>query len=374
MFRHNSLLVLLLSALVLAGSIPLAVVLILSGDVVAAVIGEIVLAAMAGGLAYGLVGKLQTPLRRLTAVVCEIQAAAEAEQIDALAAHVQALETLGGPDDVTQVAVGVAQSVGTFRQRMIEFNSIYAMSQAITAKVDFEQTVQAVLDAVKQVVEFDAAEVSVLRGDKLVVEGWVGQEEFNNTTGREYRVGRGPTGLIASNKASVLVSTLSGEEEDVKRTLGYESAAGEFLQKTTKVIINSFLGIPLLIGPRLIGALTLVHRDPGRFTESERRQLEKLAAQASIAIDNAIQVRQREDALKAQIRELRVEIDKTKIDEQVDEIIGSDYFQTLQAHAAKMRNRLYTRSGRGAVEPDGSVPPGDPPADAPLTPDSEPHP
>ena len=371
--KQMSLPALFFGALLLAGAIPLVVVAILSGAVGPVVIGVVVLAAVAGGLAVVLSGQFQRPLRDLARTVSAIQTAAEAEQVDVLGAQVQTLAALQGPTEIAQVATGVAQSVGVFRQRMIEFNSIYAMSQAITAKVDFEQTVQAVLDAVKQVVEFDAAEVTVLRGDKLVVEAWVGQEEFNNTTGREYRVGRGPTGTIASNKASVLVSTLSGEEEDVKRTLGYESAAGEFLQKTTKVIINSFLGIPLLIGPRLIGALTLVHREPGRFTESERRQLEKLAAQASIAIDNAIQVRQREDALKAQIRELRVEIDKSQIDEQVDEIIGSDYFQTLQAHAAKMRNRIYTRGGRGSDAVDGSLPAGDTPTQTPHTPDSEPN-
>jgi GAF domain-containing protein len=125
--------------------------------------------------------------------------------------------------------------------------------------------------------------------------------------------------------------------------------AGEFLVKTHKVMINSFLGIPLLIGDRLIGALTLVHREPGRFTEGEKRQLNKLAAQASIAIDNAIQVRQRENALKAQIRELRVEVDESRLNKQVEEITTSDYFQQLQSHAAKMRKRVYTRDIHGQL-------------------------
>jgi GAF domain-containing protein len=117
-------------------------------------------------------------------------------------------------------------------------------------------------------------------------------------------------------------------------------------------MINSFLGIPLLLGDRVIGTLTLVHREPGRFTEDERWQLNKLAGQASIAIDNAIQVKQREEVLKAQIRELKVEIDAGRINEEVDQITGSDYFQSLQAHAAKMRNRVYTKDRRKTAEPD----------------------
>jgi adenylate cyclase len=109
------------------------------------------------------------------------------------------------------------------------------------------------------------------------------------------------------------------------------------------VVINSFLGIPLLINDRLIGTLTLVHHEPGFFTENDMRQLNKLAAQASVAIDNAIQVRQRENLLKAQIRELRVEIDQAKLTQQVEEITTTDYFKQLQSNAARMRERVYTR-------------------------------
>ncbi len=287
----------------------------------------------------------------MTAITAQITASVDAETPSTITPHLKELEQIEGGPEVIELASNFNRLARVFQQHLDEYNSIYAMGRVITTKLDFEQTVQAVLDAVKQVVVFDAAEVSVLRGNQLVVEAWSGQEDFNNTTGRQYRVGRGPTGTIAANKTSVLVSTVEGNEEDMKRTLGYESAtAGEFLMKTTKVMINSFLGIPLMIEDRVIGTLTLVHREPGRFTESERRQLEKLAAQASIAIDNAIQVRQRESILKAQIRELRVEIDESRLNKEVEEITGSDYFQNLQTHAAKMRKRVYDRGERGSAK------------------------
>jgi hypothetical protein len=55
-------------------------------------------------------------------------------------------------------------------------------------------------------------------------------------------------------------------------------------------------------------------------------------------------VRQRENLLKAQRRELRVEIDKSRLNKDVEEITGSDYCQRLPAHAAKMRKRVYDRN------------------------------
>jgi GAF domain-containing protein len=60
----------------------------------------------------------------------------------------------------------------------------------------------------------------------------------------------------------------------------------------------SYLGIPPLIGERLVGVLALVHHEANHFTEDDRRRLSRLAAQASIAIDNAAQVRRCETALK----------------------------------------------------------------------------
>jgi GAF domain-containing protein len=350
----QSLFWIVLGGVLLAGIPALAVLAAWTGDVLPAGVGLVVLIVVGGGAAAWITRQINAPVRHITQIADDIRAAARAETVEDIMPNLAHLREIQGPPAVMQLAKTLEQMVVVLDQRLSELNSVYAMGQAITAKVDFEQTVEAVLAAVQQVVVFDAAEVTVLRGNKLVVEAWVGQEDFNNTTGREYRIGRGPTGMIASNKQPVLVSTISGEEEDLKRTLGYESAAGEFLAKTHKVVINSFLGIPLLINDRLIGTLTLVHREPGRFTESDRRQLNKLAAQASIAIDNAIQVRQREDMLKAQIRELRIEVDQSQLDEEVEQITTSDYFQHLQSSAKDIRQRSRRRrvANQSSSEPD----------------------
>jgi GAF domain-containing protein len=87
----------------------------------------------------------------------------------------------------------------------------------------------------------------------------------------------------------------------------------------------------------LIGVITLVHHEAHHFTENDRRQLSRLAAQASIAIDNALQVRQRESILKQQISELQIEIDEVKKARQVAEITETDYFRELSQKAQRLR-------------------------------------
>lgn len=50
-------------------------------------------------------------------------------------------------------------------------------------------------------------------------------------------------------------------------------------------------------------------------------------------------VRRREETLKQQVAELKIEIDQAKRDRQVQEIVDSDFFQDLQTKARKLRHR-----------------------------------
>ena len=53
----------------------------------------------------------------------------------------------------------------------------------------------------------------------------------------------------------------------------------------------------------------------------------------------AAQVQQREEDLRREVEELRIEINETKRQKQLEEITETDYFQTLQNQAKKLRER-----------------------------------
>jgi hypothetical protein len=50
-------------------------------------------------------------------------------------------------------------------------------------------------------------------------------------------------------------------------------------------------------------------------------------------------VHQREQILRRQVEELKIEIDEAKRQKQVNEIVESDFFQNVQARAQAMRQR-----------------------------------
>jgi len=54
----------------------------------------------------------------------------------------------------------------------------------------------------------------------------------------------------------------------------------------------------------------------------------------------ADEVRAREAALRAEVRELRIEIDATRQSTRVAEITGSDYFKDLRSRAAELRRTV----------------------------------
>lgn len=64
-----------------------------------------------------------------------------------------------------------------------------------------------------------------------------------------------------------------------------------------------------------------------------------IAALAAEFAQMTIQVKQREEELRRQVRRLSIQIDQAKKERQVEEIVESDYFQSLRAQAKKLREQ-----------------------------------
>ena len=64
----------------------------------------------------------------------------------------------------------------------------------------------------------------------------------------------------------------------------------------------------------------------------------------------AQEVIQREQMLRQQVRELQIMVDQSKRDQQVAEIVDSDFFQDLQERAKAMRNRSGSSGGKAKTK------------------------
>ena len=75
------------------------------------------------------------------------------------------------------------------------------------------------------------------------------------------------------------------------------------------------------------------------FTPKSEYRDRSIAALAAEFAQMAAQVQKREESLRQEIAELRIEIDHAKKERQVGEIVESEYFQSLRAQAAQLRRR-----------------------------------
>ena len=76
-----------------------------------------------------------------------------------------------------------------------------------------------------------------------------------------------------------------------------------------------------------------------KLLEPVARGSDELGQLARVFVQMAIEIQARQERLKIQVWELRIEIDQAKKARQVAEITETEYFQTLREHAAEMRKR-----------------------------------
>lgn len=141
----------------------------------------------------------------------------------------------------------------------------------------------------------------------------------------------------------------------------------------TLLVVTGIAGASALLLARTIvkpiralaGAAQALEND--RFTTTDLSDLRDFASDdddvgrlVRVFSNMAQTVKAREDKLKQQVRELEIEIDESKRQQQVREIVDTDFFQDLQAKARQVRQRGGRRSRRRPNEtenpPDASPP------------------
>lgn len=281
------------------------------------VVGLVVL-----GVSLGLAQSITRPIRRLSDAAVSVERGEPFDPEDIA-------DVTRNKDETGQLGRVFSAMVQALRRRVNELHTVYEIGQGITATVDVDETLQTILELVRDVIPYDGGEITLLNEPtkELLVTAGHGEPAFQATAGTRYRLDEGFSGAIGQARESLLIADVANQPKD------------RAIELTGDLPIRSLLGVPLLIGDRLVGTLELVSREVNAFDENDLRLLETIAPQASIAIEKAQQVRAREQQLQRQIEQLRVEIDLAKRDRQVAAITENEAFQDLKQRAAEMRRR-----------------------------------
>ena len=185
------------------------------------------------------------------------------------------LEILTAAANQAGIAIGRARLLAGERQRANEQEALRATIADLSAQLELSTLLQAVLErAVKllgvshgELASYDPARQEL----EIVASHNVGKRD---TTGTRMALGEGAMGLVARTLQPLNI-------DDYQRWTGQSS-------KYAHVEFHAVLTVPLLIGGRLLGAISIMDRDPARrFGPADQRLLDLFASQAAIAIENA---------------------------------------------------------------------------------------
>lgn len=333
----------------------------LAGGVIALILGI--------GLAFIFRENIAGPVRRLTRVAERIREG-----------DLEARAQVESADEIGTLAGTFNNMTGQLRQTLFQVRKekkraddllhvVIPIGVELSSEKDFNRLLEKMLVEAKQFCRADAGVVYlkennrlkfvIVRNDTLkIVMGGAEDKEITHsrlpvalpvyddetTPGAEHQ-------SIAAHSVTVgqTLNIADAYQPDVVKTYG----PGIFDEKTDYHSV-SYLTIPLKNSEgEVLGVLQLINaQDPETtqvipFDANLQQMMESYSSLAVAALEAYI----REQSLKQQIQQLRIEIDEAKRQKQVSEIVDTDFFQDLQAKARQIRSR---RSGSG--EP-GKTPP-----------------
>ncbi|MER3399538.1 MAG: hypothetical protein C4313_00135 [Thermoflexus sp.] len=160
-----------------------------------------------------------------------------------------------------------------------ELALVTGIARLLSASMELEATLEAILFALQQVIPYDLAEVRLWEpGERRVRTRARGGNPQLLARLPERREGERPeeglTGWLMTNRKPLRVEDLQ------------TFSAARPHPDLEALPARAFLGVPMQIGGELVGTLELIALRPGAFTEDHLRLLEAIGAQAAVAIHN----------------------------------------------------------------------------------------
>lgn len=183
--------------------------------------------------------------------------------------------------------------------------------------------------------------------DSLILEGFV-QDTVNMTIYEDpwgqhvsaYGPIKTPTGeIVGAVGIDFVASEVREIQNDISRTVIISAIVAFISLFTVVYLMSSFLTEPIMKltqAAQLVGEGDYSQDFSGMIHKRMQDEIDVLAHNFAVMVSK---VYHREQTLRRQVEELKIEIDETKRSRQVEEIVETDFFRDLQAKANRMRSR-----------------------------------
>ena len=171
------------------------------------------------------------------------------------------------------VALENARLVSETRQRVSELGTVNSVGQALSSQLDLDALIELVGDQVRETFDADIAYVALHDEAAGKIEFVYYHESGERRPEAPMEYGEGLTSQILKSREPLLLN----------RREQYEEAAASLGTPSL-----SYLGVPILVGSRAIGVISVQStEEEGRFREADVRLLGTIAANVGVAMQNA---------------------------------------------------------------------------------------
>jgi len=161
------------------------------------------------------------------------------------------------------------------RRRLRESEALFRVSQAFISVLDLDELLQVIVDSAVETID------STERGVIHILDEASGELQPRALSGkalgalqkRRMRIGEGVAGSALEQGRAINVPDVNTEPR--------------FVRNSGDPGFKSLLVVPLILGQKRIGTLSVDSEKVGAFTEDDERLLTTLATQAAVAIENA---------------------------------------------------------------------------------------
>lgn len=161
------------------------------------------------------------------------------------------------------------------------FTVFTELSQTIASNLDLEAALKAILESVERLIPSDFFEITIQDPDSdLLVPyrliGLAGVDRHLERGAERYRSDQGYTGYLITHREHLLVKDIN-VFRDARPALDRQ-----------RYPFQSYLGIPMLVGGKLVGTLELASLSKDNYSDNDLEILNLLSGQASTALNNAL--------------------------------------------------------------------------------------
>ena len=179
------------------------------------------------------------------------------------------------------IAIRNVQLLEARRAYQARLEALLGVSHELSRIQPVDELLGAIAATCGSVLETDSVGFRLVEGDELIVAGLFGHAKETMATER-IKIGESLSGIVAATGAPLRLGDMS---DDPRVIPAHREAAA-------RLGYRAFLGVPVKLGERVTGVLSIRTRRPGGFSKEDETIATAFASQAATALENARLFRQ----------------------------------------------------------------------------------